>query len=145
MPSGLIEKNERVSARRDRTRDILKMEDHGLGGAGRQDEPGAFAFGGAVFDKLRRHRKYRPTPFLNRAAPRAWSRALPIGAQTCFLPGPGGMSQRLQSAKRFGMANGGLVLNPNLNQFVARLLGRNFVHAGGEFLSNAGTVSSSCA
>ena len=45
MPSGLIEKNERVSARRDRKRDFRKMEGHGLGVAGGQDEPGAFSLG----------------------------------------------------------------------------------------------------
>ena len=45
MPPGLIEKNERMSAGRDRKRDFFEMKRHGLAVAEGKDEPGAFSFG----------------------------------------------------------------------------------------------------
>jgi hypothetical protein len=47
MPSCLIEKNERMRSWRDRERDFLEMQGHGLAVAKGKDEPGAFSFGGA--------------------------------------------------------------------------------------------------
>ena len=47
MPTGLIEDEDRVGARRDRGRDFLEVEGHGFGVAGRQDEPCAFPLDGA--------------------------------------------------------------------------------------------------
>ena len=54
---------------------------------------------------------------------RAAAALRPEPGQRALLANPGGMSQRFQSAKRFGMANGGLILPPVLYRFAAGVLG----------------------
>jgi hypothetical protein len=55
----------------------------------------------------RRRRRWRPTSFSGRLARPA---LCPSARDFVLQPNPSGISQRFQTAKRFGMANGGLVL-----------------------------------
>ena len=116
VPSGLIEKNERVSARRDCKRDFL-MEGHGLGVAG--------AFSGGRTDCAEHIRPDSSSDRVIVRRRRPGPTRHPSAGDLVFLPGPG------------------FVLKPNLYRFAASLLGRNFLHDGREIFLNASAASSS--
>jgi len=75
MPPGLIEDEDGVRARRDRQRNFLEMEGHGLAVAKGQNEPGAFSFGRA--DSAENISRRRPLV--------AWRR----GPDSALRPSPG--------------------------------------------------------
>jgi hypothetical protein len=56
----------------------------------------------------------RPSIALRATEPLAGSARMRVGVP--WLSNPGGMSQRFRSAKRFGKANGGFILNPDFDR-----------------------------
>src|ERR1700730_14911141 len=122
MPSGLVEKNERMSSWRDRERDFCKMQGHSLAISRGQDESGPFSFGGAdSSENISRcrsliARRRRPGPAL--------------------CPSPGDL---------VFLSDSGFVFAHIFYWFAAGLLSRNFLHDGGKVFLKAPAASLSCA
>jgi hypothetical protein len=51
-----------------------------------------------------------------------------LAGDLVVLPDPGGMNQKFRRAELDGMTGGGLVLEPNLDRFAARLFCGSFLH-----------------